>query len=82
MNDRYGLPIFIVENGLGAHDKLETDGSVHDAYRIEYLSKHIQACLLYTSENVKMEMPIQEDLKLLYPKEILYAEKALKTIKE
>ena len=43
MNDRYGLPIFIVENGLGAHDKLETDGSVHDAYRIEYLSKHIQA---------------------------------------
>lgn len=43
MNDRYGLPIFIVENGLGAHDKLEADGKVHDPYRIVYLSKHIQA---------------------------------------
>ena len=38
--DRYNVPLFIVENGLGAFDKLE-DGKVHDAYRIDYLAKHI-----------------------------------------
>lgn len=41
MYDRYQLPIFIVENGLGAYDKVEEDGSIHDDYRISYLSKHI-----------------------------------------
>ena len=41
--DRYQKPLFIVENGLGAHDKLETDGTVHDAYRVDYLRQHIEA---------------------------------------
>ena len=40
INDRYRLPIMVVENGLGARDKLE-DGTVHDAYRIDYLRQHI-----------------------------------------
>lgn len=40
--DRYQIPLFIVENGLGAIDKLEEDGSVHDSYRIDYLQKHIE----------------------------------------
>ena len=31
----------IVENGLGAVDKVEQDGSVRDMYRIEYLKKHL-----------------------------------------
>lgn len=39
---RYKLPLFIVENGLGAYDKLEEDGSIHDDYRIDYLKKHIE----------------------------------------
>jgi Beta-glucosidase/6-phospho-beta-glucosidase/beta-galactosidase len=39
--DRYGLPIFIAENGLGAEDVLEEDHAVHDEYRIEYLREHI-----------------------------------------
>lgn len=43
MNDRYGLPIFIVENGLGAHDILTSDFEIHDTYRIEYLGAHIKA---------------------------------------
>ena len=38
---RYGLPVMVVENGLGAKDTLEADGSVHDDYRIDYLRKHI-----------------------------------------
>lgn len=41
--DRYEKPLFIVENGLGAMDIVETDGSIHDAYRIEYLREHIRA---------------------------------------
>ncbi|MBW4827457.1 MAG: glycoside hydrolase family 1 protein [Clostridiaceae bacterium] len=39
--DRYQIPIFIVENGLGAYDKLEEDNKIHDDYRIDYLRKHI-----------------------------------------
>ena len=40
--DRYQLPLFVAENGLGAFDQLE-DGTVHDAYRIEYLKNHVEA---------------------------------------
>lgn len=40
--DRYQKPVFIAENGLGAFDKLEDDGSIHDPYRIDYLRAHIE----------------------------------------
>lgn len=40
--NRYELPLFIVENGFGAHDKVEENGEIHDSYRIEYLAKHIE----------------------------------------
>ncbi len=40
--DRYQIPIMVVENGLGAEDRLEEDGSIHDPYRIEYLREHIK----------------------------------------
>ena len=43
MYDRYHVPLFIVENGLGAVDKLEDDGTIKDDYRIDYLREHIQA---------------------------------------
>lgn len=42
ITSRYGLPILITENGLGAFDQLE-DGKVHDDYRIDYIKKHIEA---------------------------------------
>lgn len=41
--DRYQKPLFIVENGLGANDVIEEDGSINDDYRIEYLREHIKA---------------------------------------
>ena len=41
--DQYHLPMFVVENGLGAPDQVEEDGSVHDGYREEYLRNHIKA---------------------------------------
>ena len=40
--DRYQKPLFIVENGLGAVDQVEADGSIHDSYRIAYLKEHIR----------------------------------------
>ncbi len=39
--DHYQLPLFLVENGLGAIDEL-VDGKVHDDYRIDYINDHIQ----------------------------------------
>lgn len=42
-NERYEKPLFIVENGFGAVDKVEEDGSIHDPYRVEYLKAHIEA---------------------------------------
>ncbi|MGT9234693.1 family 1 glycosylhydrolase, partial [Escherichia coli] len=32
---------FIVENGLGAKDSVEVDGSIQDDYRIAYLNDHL-----------------------------------------
>lgn len=40
--DRYHLPIFISENGLGAVDHIEEDGTIQDDYRIDYMRKHIE----------------------------------------
>lgn len=41
--DRYEKPLFIVENGFGAVDTVEADGSIHDPYRIDYMRKHLEA---------------------------------------
>ena len=41
--DRYQIPLMVVENGMGAYDTVEEDGSVHDPYRIEYLKSHVRA---------------------------------------
>ncbi|PHM71169.1 glycoside hydrolase family 1 protein [Xenorhabdus kozodoii] len=40
---RYQKPLMITENGFGADDKLESDGSIHDEYRIHYIQQHINA---------------------------------------
>ena len=40
--ERYRKPLFIVENGLGAVDKLDADGKIKDDYRIDYLKQHIE----------------------------------------
>lgn len=40
--DRYQKPLFIVENGLGAVDTIEQDGTINDDYRINYLEAHIK----------------------------------------
>lgn len=54
MNDRYNLPIMVVENGLGAIDKITDDGKIHDNYRIDYLRQHIQAISKAISDGVNV----------------------------
>lgn len=39
---RYNVPLMVVENGIGAFDKVEEDGTINDDYRIDYLKRHIQ----------------------------------------
>ena len=45
----------IVENGLGAVDEVEADGSIHDSYRIDYLREHIK----------QMEIAIEDGVDLM-----------------
>ncbi len=52
--DRYQLPVIITENGLGAFDKVEEDGSVRDPYRIDYLKKHIEQMQLAITDGVEV----------------------------
>lgn len=49
--DRYQLPLFLVECGLGKEDVLEADGTIHDQERINYLKEHIE----------QMKMAIKKD---------------------
>ena len=39
--DRYELPLFVAENGLGANDAVADDGHIHDPYRSEYFEQHV-----------------------------------------
>lgn len=43
LNGRYRVPLFVVENGMGARDTKDEDGMIHDDYRIDYLREHIKA---------------------------------------
>lgn len=54
LNDRYTKPLLVVENGLGAHDTVEKDGSIHDDYRIEFLKSHIKAMKEAVEEGVHL----------------------------
>ncbi|HAX72108.1 MAG TPA: beta-glucosidase, partial [Firmicutes bacterium] len=53
--DRYQLPLFIVENGMGAVDKIEDDGSIEDDYRIEYFRSHM----------LEMKQAVEEGVDLM-----------------
>ncbi len=41
--ERYEKPLFVVENGFGAVDQIEEDGTIDDQPRIDYLKSHIEA---------------------------------------
>ncbi|MNW60868.1 Aryl-phospho-beta-D-glucosidase BglH [compost metagenome] len=48
------MPLFIVENGLGAIDTPEEDGAVHDPYRINYLRSHIEQMKEAVADGVEL----------------------------
>ena len=50
--DRYQVPLMIVENGLGAADVVEDDGSIHDDYRIDYLRSHLEQLRMAIADGV------------------------------
>lgn len=52
---RYQIPLMVVENGLGAYDKIQEDGTIQDNYRIEYLKEHI----------IQMEEAVKDGVDLM-----------------
>jgi len=40
--ERYNLPLYVVENGIGLADKLDENNEVHDEERIAYHKEHIK----------------------------------------
>ena len=41
MYDKYRLPLFVVENGIGFYESMEGEGPIADDGRIEYFRRHI-----------------------------------------
>jgi 6-phospho-beta-glucosidase len=52
--NRYQIPLMVVENGLGAVDKVEEDRSVNDEYRIDYLRAHIEEMKEAVNDGVEL----------------------------
>lgn len=52
--DRYQKPLWVVENGIGAKDKIEEDGSIIDDYRIDYFRSHFKAMKEAIDEGVEL----------------------------
>lgn len=52
--DRYGKPLFIVENGLGMRDALTDDEKIHDPYRIDYFRAHFEQMIQAVDEGVDL----------------------------
>ncbi|MFV0480184.1 MAG: glycoside hydrolase family 1 protein [Anaerorhabdus sp.] len=42
LTDRYRLPLFIVENGIGLDDVCDANGEYNDQFRMEYIQMHLQ----------------------------------------
>lgn len=51
--DRYQIPLFIVENGIGNRDEL-INGKIHDDYRIKYFNDHFLAINEAIKEGVEI----------------------------
>ncbi|MGC3362669.1 family 1 glycosylhydrolase, partial [Enterococcus faecalis] len=52
--NRYQKPLLIVENGLGAIDKVDENFYVADVYRIDYLRRHIEAMAEAVADGVDL----------------------------
>ena len=54
LEDRYGLPLLITENGMCNLDFIMSDGKVHDPQRIDYIRKHLKAALKAVDEGYEL----------------------------
>lgn len=52
--DRFGLPVFILENSSGFFDELTEDNKVHDPYRVDFLRKHIEQLKFAIEDGVEV----------------------------
>ncbi len=52
--DRYQKPLFIVENGLGAIDTVNEDGTIDDDYRIAYMEEHLKEMIKAVDDGVEL----------------------------
>jgi beta-glucosidase len=43
LHERYGLPVYILENGASFRDWVSLDGQVHDPQRIDFLARYLIA---------------------------------------
>lgn len=51
---RYGLPVYITENGLSCHDWISLDGKVHDPNRIDFLHRYLKGMKEAAEEGCKV----------------------------
>lgn len=52
---RYGLPLYITENGMANHDLVSLDGQVHDPQRIYYLNTYLRELKKCIDEGVPVK---------------------------
>ena len=50
--DRYHLPLYIVENGVGLDENLDENGTIEDDFRIHYIKEHIKNVNLAIEDGV------------------------------
>ena len=53
--ERYRLPIFITENGMGNCDWIHRDGKVHDPQRIDFLARYLSELKRATDDGVMVK---------------------------
>lgn len=52
---RYGLPMYITENGLASMDWVHADGQVHDAGRVDFTTRHLWHLRRAVSEGIPVQ---------------------------
>lgn len=52
--DRYQMPLFIVENGIGLNETPDSQGTIHDAFRVEYVRNHLSQVAQAISDGCKL----------------------------
>ena len=50
--ERYGLPVYITENGCAGMDWVHLDGKVHDAHRVDFLHRYLASMQRAADEGV------------------------------